>query len=877
MPALGSGTFATYQGLPCLSVRLVRSRGIGSDRSTVTIPIESWEALSWRGPSDVNLDEPPPLEVPTTIAGSFAGPVGRMELPRELRYEGTLVLSEDPSHVMAVPGLAILRVETEQGAESGPPFVRLTLVDVRAFWSRGLLARWSYNLQDGDFVRQDTIKEDGTLFSLAEVLDDVAGSLWRRPDVTAKPAGLASDLREVAFAPWAQSSVALQELANLAGAEEPCLRLDNTIALHEPGDGKLGWARNGEGPNAEPIPPEFILDEEGRGRRDTAEKGWPDEYLVFVGLPRIASVALDEWEPVLLFEGAPFYLSEQLVRDLTDQKHGLDWLQKFVLLPSADQGSVRGVDDRVLKLLREQAYRYWRLPGAELRGGRGAVASGPILFTPGENLLSAGAAVVDAALGAEDQGYYTGAPGPNAHLLPLLDRAETTGGGRRLPPRVEAFGFEEKRRKFEASAATAALVQVNRERAALRSAAATRAAQSAIRNPFDYGNPPARPRAARNGTPGLSIDDFNGGALLPAGLERERVEYYLRELRRANLLRELSPDLAQRYEQTLRSEAEAGAASGRPDQISLELARQLVGLEGEAADSFFELNPFNSAAVSQANLREALLRQSGAQARSAIEQAAQRSAQLRRRSQGREAAALNPEALMGPVFLQNKRRTTDAGARVVSAELGIVRTSGLAGIVRDQGVHDRIMTSFKPMPVRVTFGARLRPRVDKPPTDRVPTQPGRLPEASDADQGPDNVVPQVLSARESYYASAWRRTGVGRVVRVEVEDVPLHRASRVSVRFQELVALTGISNRPRLDQQAEATAREMSRRKDEIRSQSLSVAGPWPVQCDGLISRVEVVMNKAGGAPCGFTTRVTIGGTATEAAPSRTRERGPSA
>lgn len=892
MQFVGQGTYARYQGIPCSEVRFKRSRGIGADRSTVKIPLAVWDSLTWGAPSSQTLDAPPPIETPTDIPNALTGPPARLVLPNELRYEGTLVLSEHSSHVVSIPGLVIFSVETVELSEDGSSFVRLTLLDVRAFGNRGVLSRWRFNAMRPDGAPdKDTLKPDGKQYTLSEILDALAADAWRKPSVAVRPGAWANDQREAVFEPFGLASVAMRQLANLGGAEAPCLLLDNSLAFHEPGEGFLGYAPGGAGPNTEPLPPSHFADENGTGRKLTAEKGWPAEYLLFVGKERIASVAIDGWEPVLMINGSAQYLSEALVRQLTEGKHGLDWLQKFVLLSSAQQGSIAGVDDRVLKILREQAYRYWRLPGAEKRGGAAEGGVSGLARQSATGLLGAiGIATQDAVNAASSEGsdgFYTGEPGRNAHLLPLLDRAETAAGGRRLPPRVEAFGFEVKHRKFDASSSSAALINVRQRQRQVQQAATALAIREGLSNPFGFSNPPLvdpdviGSDLGRGRVNPLTLGDMAGG-LLPPGVERERVEHYLREFRRAQLLQDLSPELASSFRDSLRDEARAVGdrnGIGEAETEALELARELAGFEQDALNDASTFG--DSAEENRESLRERFRAQFGPIVDGNIAEAGRKMQEARKRTQALREAGVGPAKLMGPTFLQNKRRSVDAGARVVSRELGVIRTSGLAGLVREQGVHVAAMTSLRPAPVRVTFGAMVRPRVDVPPAapgGRVPTETGvpsqsALPQASNDLQLADQV-PGALSERESYYTSAWRRTARGVVEQVDLESLPTHRAVRVPVRWRELVALEGLSNKPSLDKQARKAAQELSRAADEVRSQSVSVVGPWPVQCDGLISQVEIVSGTQDGAICGFTTLVTVGGSNTEPVPGKTRERG---
>lgn len=873
MPAVGTGTWATFQGIPCRDVRFVRSRGYGADLSMVTVPAAAFDALDWLAPT--GLDARP-------SSGDGSDPVFTDE-PRAgaqpastVRYEGTLVLSEDASHVVTIPGLVVVKIERAEFDEvSGQAFYRLTLADERLHWQQGVVDRWSYNvLRPDGSVRGDTLKPDGKRWRLSDVAFEVARGLWRSPQLEQAPAEWDVDEREVAFEPWSGATQALAKLIDLGEAEDPCLRLDGTLAIHRYGDGRVGWALGGSGPNAQPIPPAYVLSEQGTNPAKTAERPHAAEFMLFVGKATIATVAIDDWEPVIVVNGSPQLLSEELVRKLTGDKYGLAWLQKWVLLAGADQGAA-GVDDAVLKVLREQAYRMWRLPGAE----------------------------------THRDGFYTGQPGNNAHLLPLQARAETAGGNR-LPVTVEAFGWETARRKFEATVATAALIDVNERRQVLKTSSAL--SPEALRilngNSVYIRGSDTLDSIGLGRISGLSLGDMLGavgGSANLVGLNRGRVEYYLRELRRAELLKDASAEAASQLDKLLADEAKAvGDAGDGTDPEALALAKRLVEWERTAAESVG--GSLSSADRRKRSLKNAFKRQFGELARDAAERAGARARQARRAYEARQATGQGPKQLEGPTFLKNKPRAVDSGATVVSAELGIVRTSSLAGTIAKEGAHDPAMTSLIPRPVRVLFGATLRPRIDQPPSGRPITGTSKestleTPEqvkarrlvsglaadlearandlvnglasafgfgevdlqAVDPFLGGKDVVPAALSERETYYTAAFRRTGRGTVEQIDPAKLPLERTLRLPVRYRELVPLKGESNRKELDEESRRTAASLARQPEELRSESLAVAGPWPVQCDGVVSRVEIQMLKQSGAPCGFVTHVSVGGEAT--------------
>lgn len=839
------GTWATYQGIPCLQVSFRRTRGVSADTSTVTIPASP--AATLRVPARAELlapiepaPVPPGLEAVLAESPSFAV----AELPSFLRWEGDLVLAEDASQPLVIPGLIVVSIErdTIDSADDELDVLRLTLADQRLLWARGLLGQWTYNaLRTDGTVRRDTLRKlegEPRRWRLNEIASEVVGYLPREPRIGQTPVAWSSDEREVRFERRALAAEAAATLATLGGAVEPCLDLDGRVSFYRPGDGRVGWAAGGSGPNAQDLP-----DAEIAGRGFSREQLFPEQWVVVVGRERVATVALDDCEPVLWIEGAPVLLSEELVRELTGGRYGLGWLRKLVLLPGTEHGA-RGVSPDVVDTLAKQAWRYWRVRGVETIEG----------------------------------GKYTGDPGPNAHLLPLRDRAETADSAR-LPVSVECYGWETRTERV-ASTRTEKLDAANRKLATIREEArqqrtVSESAASAVSRslfgteasaPLDQHNP----EVARTGgnVAALSFREMNGGRLLPADLNAERVDTYLRVLRRAELLKESGrAATAEEYVAAYRERVAAEAELSPGAAAEFALASELAKLERESAEATFQTD---------ANQRDTFLSLYTPRVKRLIEEAS-RDARLAREAaaadQARRDAGL-PDPAIESVYLFNKARRPDAGAQVVSAELGVVRTSGLAGWVADESVGHPAQTSFVPRAVRVLFGAALRPRIDITPgqlLDRVLTG-GAIQRA--ATGGGQDVIPQVLSEQESHYESAWLRVAPGRVQQVKIEDVPMSQATRVERRWRELVPLPpGRSNREQLDADAQQIALQLSRRPDQLTGALVEAVGPWPVQCDGVVSGVTITLEQQGGAPCGFTTLVQVGGEGTVPVETGTRER----
>lgn len=918
------GTWATYQGVPCISVRFRRTRGIAADLSQVVVPAQPVSNLTWPEPPAGAFDRRVvPEALPAGLAAALQGNPKPLALPAGFQWEGDLVLAEDGTQPLVVPGMVIVRVEREDPTATGSPeFLRLTLADQRLFWGMGALGKWRFNVlrKDGT-VSKDTLKPDGKRYSLADTAREVVGDMWRAPRLNRVPADWATDVRDVEFGAYARASESLEALAVAGNAAGPCYHLDGEVGIYHHGEGMVGWAPEGKGENREQFPADQVT---ARGFSWDAQ--FPSPWLLVVGGPRVATVALDDWEPVVMVRGTPHLLSEELVRELTGGKHGLVWLAKLLFVASAGQAA-DGVDDEVVQLLMRQAWRYYRLPGAE------------------KHL----------------EGRYTGEPGHNAHLLPLLPRAETAAG-QRLPVTVQTYSHETRRKRYQGTTEGGKLIAAKRKLAEIRAAAKTRAAQQGQTSALETDGRTVRRGAGGNRLTtirGLSLRDMLGrvaaddgaaqrirddfassdgvlsgltdpldflqgvaegftdevtrgvrivGGEVPPALRGEKVEQYMRELRRVEQLKEQGQSTeAERYRAALaeRVAAESSLGDGTA-ALAFELAQKLTGYERDAANG----------AGTPAAFREAFVRQFGSLVRQEVERSANRMQQAREASRTAQETGTAGGQITTAVYLHNKRRSDDGGARVVDADLGVVRTSGLAGHVLDENVASASRTQFVPKPVRVLFGAKLAPRVDKPPTQaQLATRTGTRSAAGTVDrearaatarqerqaaaeqlvadtkaatqrlvasllavmgsapivEGGDHVIPAALGERESVYTSAWYRSARGKVEPALLDAVPLAQATVVRrPRWQELVPLPArpgepatVSNKAQLDAEARKLALALANRPDRVREASLEVAGPWPVQCDGVVAGVEIVMHQVGGAPCGFTTTVATGGDST--------------
>ncbi len=900
------GTFAAYQGFPLARCTFHRTRGWGADISVVEIHVggPSYDVMP-PPPDKLYLTvvrgqgaQPPPTPPPLLPAQAPGGDLRMPDGAKPLEACGTLVMLEVNHGVVygfAVPGLFVVRAETVRESDTGTAQrVRLTLADVRFFFVRGLMDRWSFNRRGADGkIQKDSVRPDGALFTRRELVDGAAAQLPSSPRVTAAPAIWSQDVQSHEFPPFDPALHALQTLVAPAGLEDPCLRLDGSLAFHGAGDGQVGFAHSGAGRNTDPVPPQFVLSKDGAGKGRVVEPSYPEELVIVVGGLTLATAVLDDCEPCLILPGDEVRpLTEELVRRLTDGKYGLDWLMKFVLRPTAFQG-LPGVDPDVLDIFADQAGKCFRIPGVEVRNTDGA---------PGISLFGAqGVATDQLVRDAAEQKAQRDAlePGPNARLLPLLDRAETQAG-RRLPISVEAFGFTTVHHLLDATASQEAYAIISRELQKLYDVA-----QTARGNVIDN-------LSGKQARPPFALGDiFNGGKGVNAFNEASRRGVSLDDLaaamskaRAIDALRDGGPIATAQAAQIERLELEKadleekmGGDAGTRE--ILQAGIDIIALERELYESAGPLTEGPLNWLTNESLGEFLNRR-GLQRDELEAKLAklfekidnERAGQLARKLQGLPASEEKPR---GMVELVNRRRKVDPDARVFE-NLGVVKLTNLGVHVAPDRATDESHAHAILKPVKVTFGCTVRPRTDVPPglavkkssfvqtgsgpTITVGTTPGG--QAFTASQtggqgevvvqqgaGAESKIPGALNDEASVFKVAFKRTSRGQVVEVPLASVAFDRAVRIyEPDLVELVPLNGPSNRDDLVARARRMAQERSNVPDVVRTSRFVFGRPWPIQCDGVVASVTVEMRDKDGVPCGFQTLVQTGQTAAPLTPT---------
>lgn len=815
-----SGTVATYQGFPCRDVRFRRTRGWRADTTSVLLFAADFpQGFQFVTPSPGDLTRlrirsqgQPDL---SAIRGQQRRRPRALPLQRRLEFAGDLVMAEvdraGKEYLVVVDPLFCVSLETvKRNADGSIAIVRARLVDARFLYAHGFLRRWSFNRTDGEAnYSKDSVKEDGEPFSLGEIAMEVAGSLFLTPTLSHYPKAWDETKPETEFPRFSSATGAMVRITQEHGTEELCLNLDGSVALWEAGDGKIGYAPDGKGAgNEQNFPRGLQVYLHGTGQTRGVEATYPPDFVVIVGGLRVATIRMDELDPVLVIDNEPIPLNEETVKKLTKGKYGLAWLNKFVLAPQAYQNDV-ALDPRVVQLLREQAYRLWRIPKVEKE------------VPPPK-----------AAKGQPKQGSYK-VKGPNAHLLPLKARAESVAG-KRLPVRVDSYRFASVHRAMAPSREMQKIATIREQLRDLKRQIQQQARKAAKPDPwlsseafYGFQDKYVSPRLLYNitgaRTHGVSYEQFQGMVSRARLLDR---------------ISEVSPGLAGQYGAQLSELFGIDQELGGTSKSLFELAKEAVEFEKKVAESrdAFE-TPDEEARERADDLRKRVQDELRAIDR-------QREEQKTRERTGAQKRVKEQTA----VFVRNLPRRLDPGARVYSAELGIVKTSDLCGHVAEEGVPVAEATSFVPKSPLVYFGAVLRPKVDKGSSRPVTGSSRTMNQTK---------VPEVLSDTESYYTASYKRSAPGRAEQIELSAVPPGQGIPVSrPDLVELVPLEGESNKGKLDETARTVALALFKKAEKVEAAKYSIARPWPVNCDGVVSGVEIAMRTNGK---GFITTIVTG------------------
>jgi hypothetical protein len=827
--------------------------------------------------------------------------------------------------------LYVVRVERVRG-EDGVAMVAVSLADARYFWPRGYLQKWSYNRvqADGDYAG-NSVKSDGKPYTMREIAAYALSRLPRSPELARAPEawGLKQGPRE--FAPFSPPLDALAELCREGGVEAPILRLDGSVGLYAPGEGYTGTAGAPGEENSDLFPEGLRLSKGLTGQRYVIEPKHPDDFLIVRGGKRIETVSLDDWEPVLEIKGRFYALTAELLTELTGGrfKDPLKWLHKFLVVPPAYQNAV-SIPESVSNLLRTQAYRLFRLPGAVIEAdrkkpGKETPAPAPAprdplpASSPGSSRERRRDDLADQArdfaqavrasgqAAEEDAGREDHRPGPNSHLLPLLDRAETQAG-KRLPPTIERNGFTTTHRTFDGPGAdqSAKLSGLAAAMSSIRRAIENQRIQSlSFENPLGSVAQRSSERLDFSGVPGLfeGLDELLGGAGKSDMIDDLKKQ--IRQARQVQDLAKVDPALAGDYEGKYTEMLGLGdEVNGTTDSELYGVAKELLGFEQRLRDENYELEsplgylsglsdlakdpkfkgPLDALKAKVAeSLRAAAkkrekvqrIKEAGGSPAALLEARVAHftknlvyqlpdeddPAQAPDQARVAELEKLRKEKNFGGFLDQikfNRRqgleRFVDEGARVYSAAAGVIQTSELAGVLDRDGLPTPAASFFVPQPVRVTFGATVRPFAGE--SQAIAGAP--IKSATGRAKPGDVKIEGALEDGPTYYTRAYKRGAGGRSELIKLEQIPTGEGT-VLVREDmiELVPLIGTGNRAALDRTANEIAAARFSTPEKVESGTYTLARPLQVNCDGIVSAVQWSSRPDG---AGFETRVDVGG-----------------
>lgn len=983
-----AGTLVWYQGFLASACSFRRSTGFAPDGTVLEIP-----AVQFPAPFDVEAPGPPgaPGEVADDAGTALDDAQKKALLPKlgalqealartqvgtpdpptadvlgvggqgfdlasqsaeaALKFVGDLVFAEsvpadptDPGGVtkwtLTVPNLFVVSVDKQRPREPTGK-VSVSLTDIRAFWDAGAILVYAWNQvdKDGNAI-PDTVKEDGELYTLREIVEEIVKYLPGAQGVEAVPESWDELTPELKFPALYRARDALVEIVSQFQVRF-ALHFDNSVGFYTPGEGPVGETLTGPdigGGNELPFSARDVQDAGGSGEQAGRELRYPFDHVIVVGGERIASVAIDCWRPVLMIEDEVMPIEAgvaELLHPPTDLANKLvEREAQFQAIREARQAG-RAPAQEVLDGLQTLTDEVRALRRQALLDGTLKATDEDMLFVRRlvlrPDMLRSSPELTPYAREVLEKDAYKlwqlpGIKGYNKHLPPILKRAETSDGID-LPVQVETFRWTMLETKLSVSAFGDRILPEGQLLSEQRRAVARLQEQVAdIRRAFELkisaglgfggevsvdeevqaelqGNTFGFASVAQIQDVSIAIDrivrdvhgDFGAGlaevirevqadagltaAHTAAGLVR------LSETQRAasNGLALLWPALRARaaqdqgttfdqdanaYEARLLqlSEARAGLddlTEPETDAFDIQLAQKLIEI-GEAKRA--DLSTVGLIAQAVQILRQRITAILDFQA----EQSGTRT--------GREETF---PLVRHPVNLD---REVDPTARLVDADLGLIRTVEPAGHLDRTAVLSLDGRTLVPRAVRVTFGTHVSPKR----SGARPRPTGPDPLCGPDDQGrftlkPQNIIPQALLDAEArddlnervYYQAFQRKVsgyrnvfaddGVTVLAQIPIVEalpiklsqvpeggaLPIQRSDLI-----ERIRLNNDTNRSQLDDTARALAAAAFARATGYTGQRLLFLRPRRVNPNGLISGVEV-STRAGAV--GIQTLVVLG------------------
>lgn len=909
MPVRGPGGSALlFQGFACVDGEISLARGFQASISVVDVWVRGWhEGFLVEAPGP---DATPPATPPDTdlaLASAIAAgqaSVGEPPSATQLPWSGWLTWAEwdfGSSRVIAHQAGPMMLVSAQEVRRSGDGAisrVRLELADPRWLIGAGVLRRSSFNRRSaaGVPVADSLRPPDGVPWTSAEIAAEIVASLRGGWSLGRSPQRLSAEAPGMEFAPVGQALGALGDVVRRYSLEEPCPAWGRPVLeLYEPGEAAaLGGSDPLAGLTLDQLPRELALWLRGVGQSHRAELGWPADYVLVRGGDRIATARVDNAVPVLklpdpnpllgIVGGAqppdggsplePGYhpLTETLIRRLTGGRKGLEWLHSWLFTDRTHQG-VDGVTRSLAALLDDQAYRLFQVPGVLARLTDAEAAA----------LLEIAARTGGAAPDLRPR------PGPNAHLLPMLDRAELQGD-RRVPVTVETFHVEPVNVMFQerderigryqrARAFMHRLKEEIQRSARLKGAYADPWGVQVQRLPYTL--PPLTAGTLRE-----ALSDLIG-----EGVPFSEVANGVAQARLLNRIGKVEPRFAQEYERAMRTVMELEEADRDllldAGKLIVELEQRLEAGQSLLGDPIFGPLATSDRALSRRPQELETLR------RRVLELVRDREVRRADRARKYLASGSDPSRVrpMTKLIHENRDRDVDVGAGVEDAYAGVVRTSRMA-VWADDPVRSELAGAVAiPKPVRITFGCVVRPRRDV----ALVVGPARTPTGSvvvTADNGRDAIPTARSSERESIYVAAFRRGGANEPIGLgavnpppypvelapqPIADDALQRVLErgVVIDAPQLVELIPLGKAEAPDafellRAARQVAAGPVHRRSVVRADTRTFARPWPVRLDGIVAKVTIAMREGG---AGFTTTVTVGSSEGALDPLRTRVR----
>jgi len=887
----------------CHTVRFKRTAGTTPDVTTVTIFVDNFDNFQLRrpppkqlltegqadsGPQQAALSNRKPRDIQFSPSMDWAEPLILQEVVDDQQWP------EDGSELV-IPQLFVSSIsKLDAGEPSGQVIV--SLHDIRILWAdRGYLnEHWAFNGQDGTLSG-----------SLEEIAKHIVSRLPGSPELVRSPEDWKTIEPEIKFKKYTLARAALERIQREFGCRV-CLNLDGSIAIWDhgetnaPGQERVAFTPSQQDSAKEinsrlvDLPP---LYSNATGHIAGREQVYVPDVIVVSGKPRIASVAIDCWEPVLrinkqivpLREGLQLLFEQAQGRARADAlevgdpvptttpqsiERRLAWLQRAVLRPEM-LSDHQELGDREAEILRRDAYRLWRLPN-----------SGTV----------------------------------NAHLLPMLSRAEVDpSSGQRLPVAVETYRHKTLENKLAAPRVGVITLNGSVVPDNIRNVRELEHLFNESTTTIEYVIDSASANAALAGSvfdtevtifgeivaafggdpdfEGFNIAEINSGKAQADAFQKEGgagLEVLSRRIRdRKDLDNAAQEALGISALMVARDVFSQAIAWKRNELIARNLrqgnqqtAQNLAAQYSSIRDRYFSaleavdpndtsrlkvefLEAVQKVGAKYKQNQDLIFTLSAQEPISLLSQIISR--ERAKRGATATAGGTQERGRKGQTFAVaraavNLPRSVDPGARIEDAKVGLVRTQSPVGHVAPIGFSGaetppRIMADgasglqLVPRAVRVTFGVQARPKRETVSDGRVVTGSPERASWCPLDQPEDIIPEQARKVRDGkredlgYTHFVFERQEKGGSSSIaEVKDLstvdPTEASPLHAPELQELIELDGSSNIEELREDAKARALKQMNETRLTERRQFILARPWRVNTDGVVAGVEIRENQ---------------------------------